>query len=172
MLPKILAIEVEWNREIHNDPELKVLVNHMPGLEAFEFIRNEAGLYWGVFGDVVKYMFHSDPPEEPQRGFGGRVFTLQMLDGNYVKLVGPWSSRAGLVNLDFPITVDVSITDDPVAMMRGYTLFSGAVLLESVNWWMLKQRKREFNWRMVRKVDGGEPIWVPRPITGGLKLGE
>jgi hypothetical protein len=167
MLPKVLDIKVEWNLGWENGPDLQVLISRIPKPNELKYERNADGLYIATLGDYSSYYFHSDPPERPDEGFGGRVYELEMKTGEIVRLVGPWSSRAGCVNMDFAPVVDVHLTDDPKTMERGYTFMGGAITLEAVNWWMLKKvRKMTFDWMMVKIVKNGEAVWEPRRTDG------
>jgi len=62
--------------------------------------------FWGEAQGLVSFFYHSGSPKA-QEGFGGSRFTLPMEDGSIVKLIGPWSSRAGVMNLHFPPCLDV-----------------------------------------------------------------
>ena len=169
IVPKIVDIEVDWKLGWENGPELRVLVTRRPKDDEKLYIRDAKGIYWCVVGDIVEYYFHGDPPEENAGGFYGRVYELKMRDGTTVRLVGPWSSRAGCVNESFAPTVDVVLTDDPRVMQRGHTFSVGAVTLEAVNWWLLKNcRRMSTLWGMARHVDNqGEIVWAPKRLDGG-----
>lgn len=168
MLPKILWIDVDWKLGWDNTSELRVLVNRLPRDDEMMYERDEKGIYLAVCGDVVQYYFHSDPSERPDKGFGGRVYELKMKSGETVRLAGPWSTRAGCVNESFVPTVDVQLTDDPEVMRKESGFYAGAVTLEAVNWWLIKNcRRMSMLWGMRRRVVEGELMWVPHTLNGG-----
>lgn len=73
------------------------IVIHTDGHFCGKF-EERSGIYRAQDGDVVEYFSY----DKPGGGFGGREFTLDMVDGTQRTLIGPWSSRAGVVNKFFP----------------------------------------------------------------------
>lgn len=55
-------------------------------------------IYRAEDGDIVQYYCY----DKPGGGYGGRRFDITMRDGSRRSLIGPWSSRAGVVNKLFP----------------------------------------------------------------------
>lgn len=122
---KLLDAGVEWYRGYHNYPTLTCLVDKIPDMDDMVF-EKRGNMYWAENNDFVQFYYHI--PSDPT-GFGGSVFTLKMNTGEIVKIKGPWSSNAGIMNMNFPHSVATSITDDLKAWKRGYTLCSGHVTL-------------------------------------------
>lgn len=64
------------------------------------------GIWYAEKEGLVSYMYWRGPGNEG--GFGGSVYTIKTKDGRKVKLKGPWSSRAGVVNaLGFGPVIDI-----------------------------------------------------------------
>lgn len=127
---KILDAKVNWNDGFMNSPDLQILVDEIPDWDSLRFERR--AWCFAAYHPDGYVGFLSGDPEKPGHGYGGDAFNLTMLDGSTVKLIGPWSSRAGAVNSQFPErpVMDVDLIDDPVGFKRGHTFSSGAITVE------------------------------------------
>ena len=162
--PKVVDVKVNWSLGWDNNPTLRVLLDREPDPKDFRFEKS-GGFYYAVFGDAVRFFFHSGEPEV-QEGYGGLVMKLKMRDGSLSTLVGPWSSRAGAVNaVGFAPCVDVEYTAFPRVFRDEEGFYSGHVTLSSIQRWMVEHP--EINWKLVKAEVGcrspSEDIrWDPR----------
>lgn len=145
---QLLDKKLQLHEGYANDAEWRIRVDVMPELSDLRFRKVELGngyrLYWGELSGFVRFFAY----DGPSTGFGGHHFPLTMDDGSVETLIGPWSSRAGVMNAHFPHCVEVGI--------NGY---AGAVTLE----WALA------NGLTVAPVDNrGELIYLPAHPTGEL----
>lgn len=156
--PKILDIKVKWNELIANDPELQILLDWIPKFATIEHDVKD-GLYYAEYGAYVHFTLHDGDPEK-QDGYGGARFDLKMKDGTTKTLHGPWSSRAGVVNAKgFGPCMDVSMTNKPEVMERGYTFCAGAVTIKAVQEWL--EKHPETDWIIALTKDDNETVWIP-----------
>jgi len=154
---KVLAASVEWSDQFANDPMLELLVDKIPTTSEMRFENKES--MWVAYNDGYVEFYSHTGRDENQRGFGGAVYDITLVDGTKKSLRGPWSSRAGVVNAIFPDrpVVDVMITDDPEVFGRGYTFYSGHVTLD-----VAKQAAKLARVKLVKK-DDGEVTWrIPK----------
>lgn len=91
---------IEWYPRAINRPRIEVEFDGpAPKQEEFKYlckVEEQGTMYYSLpVGDEVDYMFHNPHNE---RGYGGRVYKLNMLDGRVVEVKGPWSSRNGGLN--------------------------------------------------------------------------
>lgn len=56
------------------------------------------GIYRAQEGDLVRFFSYT----EPGNGYGGWQFNIHLTDGSHEHIIGPWSSRAGVVNMLYP----------------------------------------------------------------------
>ena len=97
--PKILDIQVDWREYVQNDAELQVLLDRVAKREEFTFTI-KGTFYYAELGAEVMFCAHTkETPEENDGGFGGAILELNMDDGATINLTGPWSSRAGVMNM-------------------------------------------------------------------------
>ncbi len=96
---KILKVEVDWMEKFANDPYWIVYVDELPPYESLAYHKYDSGHYVSERTDGHVNFLHWQRPGE---GFGGRMFKLILDDGSQVQLKGPWSSRAGSINLWTP----------------------------------------------------------------------
>lgn len=135
MTVRILRAQVNWMLGWANDPRLRLLLDRLPELDeyVYSFVptgdKEGEGLYWAEVDGVVRFYFWSGKPD---RGFGGRHYTIRLDDETVVTLKGPWSSGPSVLNNHFPHCMDVSLTDDPGVFERGHTYFAGNVLVDVV----------------------------------------
>ncbi len=128
---KIINAKVNWNDHYSNDPELVVLVDEIPNRSDIVYNKLEmygGALYYGEKGGYSSYMYH-DPLDE--KGYGGAVMEIEVHKVGKETIRGPWSSRCGVVNrAGFGPCLDASMTTDPKAFERGFTLMAGAITRE------------------------------------------
>ena len=103
-LPKLLkVVGVQYmDNEYGNRPIFVVKMSRVASTNEFIYARHEVDpnsiLYLGTLGDQVNFFCHNRLNE---RGYGGRVYNLRLLDGSTVDIKGPWSSRSGVMNKYF-----------------------------------------------------------------------
>ena len=98
---KILKVDVEWYEGCANDPKFIVHVDKLPETEELEYELYEYNGKHFLVGEkdgFVSYFCHSPDPKHNDGGFGGAVFEVTVKGKGKVRYVGPWSSRAGVVN--------------------------------------------------------------------------
>lgn len=126
---EVLDIDVEWHDRYANCPSLKVLLSRVPKEDEFVYTKTKDGLYFAETHGICRFFSYT----QPGRGFGGRVFTILLENGEHVDLKGPWSSGSYAMNqYGFGPCMEVSITDDPKVWERGYTFWAGSMLVSAV----------------------------------------
>ena len=113
-----MRLKINWNHDCANRPDLGV-DEELPGIEEFRFeilgeeiISKEflQRIYYGEVGvhcawfcqreRIIGMLFGCIQTAIVQdTGYGGVHVPIQMKDGRKVTLKGPWSSRAGAMNL-------------------------------------------------------------------------
>lgn len=90
---KILSATVDWHEDYDNPPSLKVEVDSLPshGADSLLRYRRSGRYYWASTEDGYVTFLYDDPYNHA--GYGGSTFTLAMVDGSTVTLVGPWSGN-------------------------------------------------------------------------------
>jgi hypothetical protein len=148
---KILKAEVDWMKGWGNHPRLKVLVDRMPDHETLTYEKRGCLYFAEKEGYVSFYAY-----DKPGDGYGGSIFPITLNTGEKVDLIGPWSSRPGVMNSHgFTPCVDVSITDEP-KMFEGKGCFcAGHITLE------LAEKAAEMAGCFLVKEDDGEVNWYP-----------
>lgn len=112
-----LKCNVRWNEHSLNAAGLEILVDEIPaGPFIYELFDVGGKTLWLAERDgLVRFYVETDD----KRGFGGSEFEIQTRTGPYT-LVGPWSSRAGVMNLFFETqSLEVSLTADPKGFEEG-----------------------------------------------------
>lgn len=104
---RIVRGRIDWMAGYGNRPHLEVELDYEPPAESFVYRKVEvesrdfggrpsvSTLYFAELGGVCRFFSYSGPG----RGYGGSSFTLNMQGGGTETLVGPWSSREGVMNL-------------------------------------------------------------------------
>jgi hypothetical protein len=159
----ILDCKVEWREEWDNTPELFILVDEFPSLEKTLFDYKPKGLFFAEEGDFVLFFYYV----RPSQGFGGRSFTLNMKDGTKKTLVGPWSSRSGVMNdAGFTKCVEVVMTNSRENFKDGLPTLSGAIALSSA-----MKAVEEFlpDVTIIRAPGNEEEFYIPALKDGRLK---
>jgi len=168
---RILNARVNWFEGAANSPELQVLVDKIPPIGDIEHkvIQTEThgALYYGEEDGYVHYLYElaTDPT-----GFGGSSFTIRVkYDDGHIQertIVGPWSSRAGVVNWMTPLdVVDVAMTDNKDSFERGYTFMRGAItrnLALQAIYIISHNTGRQHCLEKLYPRDGREYMFVPR----------
>ena len=122
---KVLDAKVNWNQRWASDPTLKVLVDRLPSRDELVYEQKDT-LYYAHKDGYVSFFHYSKPDD----GYGGRKFELKMKDGSVKILVGPWSSREGVMNAaGFIPCVGCPITDEEKVWEEGLTFYGGSISL-------------------------------------------
>ena len=147
---KILNAKVDWMMNFHNHPSLMVLVDKIPEESVYT---HKDGLYFSNTEGFCRYFAY----EKPGDGYGGRQFPIKMDDGTTKVLIGPWSSRAGVMNHCFTPCIDVYITEDTknFGTKNYYTRYHGAITLE-----LAEQAAKMAKCHLVKVLDG-DITWHP-----------
>lgn len=160
----VLDAQVDWKEGYGNPPSLQVLVDETPERSALRF-RHEDGIWYGERDGYAEYYSWSGPGNEG--GFSGRCITVLTVSGNEVTLKGPWSSRAGCVNLrGLGPVVDVSLTTDPETLEHGHTFRSRSLTLPAAKQ-AIDLAPEASHLERVLRFDANEPYWVPARNGGG-----
>lgn len=151
-----------------NSPTLAILVDEMPETKDFRY-EQKGSLYYGEKDGYVNFFAY----DRPDQGYGGRHFPITMTDGTEKVLIGPWSSRAGVMNAaGFGPCLDVSITSRQDDWVRGYTFFAAAVTLdvalEAIKLWNEPRLGRDWAISLAEVKDGGDLRYDP-VLTKGIK---
>jgi len=120
---KVLKAKVENN-------ELRILVDRIPSLSELVF-EKKYPLYFAEKEGYVAFFSYRNPGN----GYGGRTFNINIRqkNGNTTKeeLIGPWSSRTGVMNkVGFIPSMSVAITDDENTFNRSYTFHTGYITVQ------------------------------------------
>lgn len=134
---KVLKGYVDWVEGRANRPNLYLLVDHVPPLDAMRFRLHDkggtvdGGMYFAENDGYCQFFSHHGKGNAG--GFGGAKFDITMIDGTPKTLLGPWSSNAGEVNeRGFGPCVEARLTTNADAFARGQTFGAGAVLLSKL----------------------------------------
>lgn len=103
---KILGASINWYDGFCNKPRLEIVVDSIPA--SFEELRYEqrGSLYFAEKDQYVSFFYYDGPSD----GCGGHHFDIIMKDGTKKTLIGPWSSRCGVMNeAGFTPSVEVTI---------------------------------------------------------------
>ena len=102
---KILDRKIDWAEDWDNLPTLQVTVDKLPKYEDYRF-KHVDGRYWAEQHGVVSF-FHHVPSN--QEGYGGRVFSGLLENGEPFSCRGPWSSNSMAMNALFPASVEATL---------------------------------------------------------------
>jgi hypothetical protein len=113
-------IEINWNEGWANAPDLIV---HEAPIARTDFVyKKRRQFYFAYDRDTQQASYFSYTG--PGTGFGGQHYHLKMVDGSTHELIGPWSSRASVMNaMGFPKSVECTYKTE-----KGYS-YSGAILM-------------------------------------------
>lgn len=122
---KILDAKIRNYSEFDNLPTLEVLVDKIPDRDSLVY--DQKGSFYFAEKDGYVSFFHYSRPGE---GYGGRKFTINV-NGKQKYLIGPWSSNSvSMEQAGFQRTANVSLTDDPKVMEKGYTFYGANLTFE------------------------------------------
>lgn len=85
-----------------NGTGLTVLIDNVPSIDSLVWQKKQHGIYvmyLATTPDGYAMYMCADPTNTS--GCFGRTFELRMVDGSVDVVVGPWSSRAGIINKVF-----------------------------------------------------------------------
>lgn len=107
---KIVAARVDMNRDLGNEPDLRLIIKDAPRPSEIEMTAHNTGkgqaTYAGVKDGFCRFLHHDLKDE---RGYGGREFTIKLVGGETRTIKGPWSSRMSIMEtLGYEAAVDVS----------------------------------------------------------------
>lgn len=152
-----VACSVNWYEGYSNDPRLQIVVDEKPKFEDLRYEHKGESLWFAHKEGYVSFFSWRGPGNED--GYCGRKYTITLLNGTKKDLLGPWSSRSGVMNQYFiPQCLDVSLktTQDTYSCWC-----AGAVTLE----FALEAIKLcEEPIELVVKESHGEYIFVPKKI--------
>lgn len=155
---KILAAKVDWMFGYENAPTLALLLDKTPEIRSYKEISVPGGLFYLSETEGLVNFFLSN---QDKHGFGGRTFEIDLISGEHRSVKGPWSSRAGVANyyLEKPC-ISCSFTEDQEVWKRGYTFYSGHVLVELVTAFAEQNYP---HWELREETTfENETYWVPR----------
>lgn len=123
---QVIDAKVDWYKEYCNLPVLQVLVDQIPSWDTLRWEKHNH-IYYCISSGYVAHLFY----KRSGHGFGGSSYKLKMKDGSIAELRGPFSTRASILNyFDIVQCTDVSLTDEPKVLEKGYTYYSGCITLE------------------------------------------
>lgn len=95
---KITEVSIDWSANYGNRPRLTIRATEesLPR-DADRLWRRRDVIWYSELGGVATWLCHSGD-DVNEGGFGGSTYVIRMEDGSSKTLVGPWSSRAGVVN--------------------------------------------------------------------------
>jgi len=95
MFPDIIGIRVEEKPHDTFGPVIHIEThnNVLPNITDFTFIR-QGPIYYAERQGWCMFFSYS----KPGNGYGGSHIPIKMADGTDKTLIGPWSSRAGVIN--------------------------------------------------------------------------
>ena len=95
---RLVDAQVDRMEGYGNPAKLQVLVDETPARSELRF-EHDGGLWYAEKDGYAEYFSWTGPGNEG--GYSGRCFKIITADGEQVTLRGPYSSRAGCVNLRF-----------------------------------------------------------------------
>jgi len=122
---KVLRTDIELFEGYANDPELVITVDKVPLWDEFVYETAEtvsgSTLFYGVHESGLVRFFSENPTN--RRGYGGASFDIKLSDGRVRRLVGPWSSRCGVMNAYFePHSVEVILIEELTGNKFSYAI--------------------------------------------------
>ena len=134
-----MKIEIDWLDHLGNSPEILVSDAYYPGWPAMHkpVWEKRNGVHRADHGQFVHY-FYTDG--KPTNGFGGATFSGMLQDGTPFKYSGAWSSRASVVNMQWPDRRIVDVT------LRGQHRAAAMLASELIAWWMAHETDWGLAW--------------------------
>lgn len=120
-MAKLLTAKVIYSSLYGREKKrIEITVEGEPSYVFREFVAPGYGTaYLGEDGVLARFFFH-DPRNE--RGFGGEVFKLRMVDGTEREVQGPWPSSCSTINQLFGLT-------DPLVEVADVTKYRSGVVV-------------------------------------------
>lgn len=156
-----IECSINWNYRFERLSELQIVVNEIPNLDDLRYKHIDLGCNELWFAEKEGYVsFFSWASPKQSGGFNGRHFPIILEDGSMITLLGPWASRAGVMNKHFlPQCLDVAIKVHPA--IKSTCWRKAAVTLEFALE-AIKLCKEPIE--LVVNYDHGEYIFVPQHI--------
>lgn len=165
---KAIDVRVNWNEFYDNSPTLEVFVDEYPKgiwdedpntnpLRYKYMVTRSGNLFFGELDGYVSF-FSGGYPEKSD-GYYGRQFPIILESGEKIVLRGPWSSRAGVMNMYFTPCMDISLTEDPKVWEKGHTFYASACTVELIMDWL--REHPEVDWTLERE----EARWAGKDGT-------
>jgi len=140
--------------------ELVVLVDEEVPLSDFRFER-AGNIWYGEKNGMVEFFAWSETADH--QGYGGQSFRLTMADGEDVVLPGPYSSRAGVVNLHgFGPVVNAIVTDDRDCFDDEWTMNHRLCLTLDAATYAVSLIDDDVELVEETKFSDDEPYYIPR----------
>lgn len=162
----VIQYKVEWFEHCGDSPEFVLTIPEWNkirreiryDIKYCQFSNESGAMLHGENQGIVSFMYHN---YNNQTGCGGSTHNVILKNGTLYKAVGPWSSRASLMNLEFdiPCSEISAITGD------GYRMASNASLP------LLREAAERCNvYLMVKQYENdGEFFFVPSTSAVRLK---
>jgi hypothetical protein len=157
-----------------NAIRLEITVDEIPDYSYILHSVDEVlGLYYAEKDGFVHFLAHSGTPKK-QEGYGGRSFLIETLDGPK-ELIGPWSSRAGVMNAHgFGPCLDVTLKEEDGGRIAGACTLAFA--LEAIKLCRPVPHRQETTvWgvALCKVEDHGDIVYEPvivkeKPLIGAL----
>ena len=154
----IIGMNIDWLMEFGNRPHLQVLLDEFPTEGLWE---KKDGVYRCINGAMIQFLCY----EQPGGGFGGRTFTLPMIDGSTEELIGPWSGSSSNVNAAFK---DDIVTDCSFIVPNIRQSFSGAISLKVLTEYI--NNNPELLFRYAKIIDGWSEEHCYEPVHADTLL--
>lgn len=104
---KITGLKVQWYHDCTNAAKLIVFAENYDRDELSYNVKAD-NYYFGVDQESGLCNFYYQDPKNHE-GYYGSSFKIKMVDGTQVTLVGPWSSRSGVMNrVGFPLSTEIT----------------------------------------------------------------
>lgn len=178
----ITDIKVDWSAGWANMPTVMVhLSKAPPGIYEIphkqKINSDGSALYYGQKEGFVSYFCE----DNDKSGFAGRSFDILMEDGSIKTLVGPWSSRASVMNEEFGVAcveVTFDYDDNPYSSLKYAGAMSVIYLIEAFSklnpeielfpveqfgelHWLPKVKSKLGKWELDHKNAHGNPNYMP-----------
>lgn len=90
---KLVRMKIDRYEGYANRPAFILTAENVPGADELRYEVRD-GCYFAEKNGLVRFYYYTKPGD----GFGGSKFLITMTDGTEKELIGPWSSRAGVMN--------------------------------------------------------------------------
>lgn len=117
------------------------------------------GCYWYQDGEtgLTDFLFHTPLSKckkvgtryvtPPSEGYGGRTFTLNLVDGGAVDLVGPWSGGSYCANAYLPLpSIEVTFKQSRYSNIAGYMTWKALEEFLPIGWGVGDSREYGKHW--------------------------